>query len=281
MVYEHEIPRGSRLYFGQNAKTKREIEQRIIEILYRLGYEEIVTPLFSYHQHEVVDDESLLVRIIDKKNRKVTLRADSTVDVVRLITKRLGRSTDHKKWFYAQPVFFYPTQEVYQIGAEHLGSSNLDETLIAVSDILKVLSVDASLVVSNIKIPNILHRKYGIATEDLKNLNIDTILKSTPWVKELIYLKSAKDIKATMAKVPEDVAYELKRIDAICKKLDYEHLVIAPLYYAKMRYYNDLMFRVLGGNYTLARGGNYQSGDIEASGFAIYIDNLIERREEK
>jgi len=50
MIFEHEIPSGSRLYFGKSAKLKREIEYVASQTLDGLGFEEIVTPLFSYHQ---------------------------------------------------------------------------------------------------------------------------------------------------------------------------------------------------------------------------------------
>ena len=52
MIFEHEIPSGSKLYFGESAKVKREIEFVSAELLENLGFEEIVTPLFSYHQRE-------------------------------------------------------------------------------------------------------------------------------------------------------------------------------------------------------------------------------------
>ena len=51
MILEHEIPNGSKLYFGESAKVKRRIENIASEILDADGYEEIVTPIFSYHQH--------------------------------------------------------------------------------------------------------------------------------------------------------------------------------------------------------------------------------------
>ena len=108
MIFEHEIPQGSRLYFGKSAELKREIETYAAKLLSQEGFEEIVTPFFSFHQHQQVDEKSLL-RFSDKANRLVSLRADSTYDVVRLISRRLGRSTDHKKWFYIQPIFRYPS----------------------------------------------------------------------------------------------------------------------------------------------------------------------------
>ena len=97
MILEHEIPNGTKLYFGQSAKVKRRIENIASEILYDNGYEEIVTPLFSYHQHLSIADDKELIRVNDAKNNTLSLRADSTVDVVRIISKRLGRNTKHKK----------------------------------------------------------------------------------------------------------------------------------------------------------------------------------------
>ena len=51
MIFEHEIPKGSRLYFGKTAKAKRVLENSVCEILEKNGFEEILTPNFSYSQH--------------------------------------------------------------------------------------------------------------------------------------------------------------------------------------------------------------------------------------
>lgn len=48
MILSHEIPQGCKLYFGKNAKAKRELENLASTILYQKGYEEIVTPTFSF-----------------------------------------------------------------------------------------------------------------------------------------------------------------------------------------------------------------------------------------
>ena len=47
MILEHEIPVGSKLYFGNTAKIKRKIESVASDILDKNGFEEIVTPFFS------------------------------------------------------------------------------------------------------------------------------------------------------------------------------------------------------------------------------------------
>ena len=65
------------------------------------------------HEMEVLSD---LLKIDFVKEAKgtfgyydilVKIEASSEKEIVRIITKRLGRSTEHKKWFYIQPTFKY------------------------------------------------------------------------------------------------------------------------------------------------------------------------------
>ena len=171
MVYEHEIPSLTRLYFGKSAQLKRKIETVASDILSQQKYEEIVTPLLTYHQHESLDEKEL-IRFSDSQNHIITLRADSTLDVVRIITKRLGRSVVQNKWFYIQPVFRYPSYEQYQIGAERIGDSDLS---VAINDSVKVLDTLALkplLQISNINIPRLIAKKLDIDLEIFKTANL-------------------------------------------------------------------------------------------------------------
>ncbi|BCD62953.1 hypothetical protein NitYY0826_C1841 [Nitratiruptor sp. YY08-26] len=282
MIYQHEIPKGARLYFGKSAKLKREIEQKASEILYKSGFEEIITPLFSYHQHEYIENERELIRVNDQKNRKLTLRADSTIDVVRLITKRLGRSTEHNRWFYIQPVFRYPTYEYFQIGAEILQEQDSAEAMRIVIAILQACNVWPRLQISNIAIPQILAQNYGISLDILKSSDMDRLLETEhSWMEKLIYISKPEDIDEILGLVPEVIEKELLKIKELVSSILYDNVIIAPLYYANMRYYKDLFFRFFEGNKTVAMGGDYVSGDLEASGFALYTDNIIEILEKR
>jgi len=156
MILEHEIPNGSKLYFGKSAKVKRHIENIASEILDANGFEEIVTPIFSYHQHQSIADEKELIKVNDEKNNSLSLRADSTIDVVRIIEKRLGANTSQKKWFYIQPVLRYPTEEQYQVGVEFMGEKRLSSVMSLAVDIFDKLEVKPLVQISNIKIPEIL-----------------------------------------------------------------------------------------------------------------------------
>jgi len=274
MIFEHEIPSGSRLYFGKSAKLKREIERIAGERLESLGYEEIVTPIFSYHQHGSFGDLRPLIRLNDASNQEVTLRADSTVDVVRIVTKRLGRSMLSKRWFYIQPTVTFPTKEQYQVGAEVIDGS-FDEVANATIDIIKQLDMRPIMQLANIRIPHLLNENYGISLELLQSTNIEKILKvDLPWIDSLVRLHKVEDLEY-LSDFPDDIVDELLKIKEVSSKIEYDNIVISPLYYTKMRYYESLTFKMFEGNALLAMGGTYTVDDIEAAGFALYTDECI------
>lgn len=277
MIFEHEIPSGSRLYFGQSAKIKREIESIASETLGTLGFEEIVTPLFSYHQHECFDDQKPLVRLNDEENHEVTLRADSTADVVRIVTKRLGRSTESKKWFYIQPTVTFPTIEQYQIGAEVIDGS-FEEIAETTTALLAQIGAEPVMQIANIRIPHLLNEKYGLSLEVLKTMNVEQIMAADlPWIESLVRINSVNDLN-DLSLFPDDIKAELEKIKDATQKVAYNNMVISPLFYAKMRYYDSLTFRMFEGNSLLAMGGIYTIDGVEAAGFALYTDECISKK---
>jgi len=280
MVYEHEIPSGSKLYFGESAKIKREIEFVSAELLDNLGFAEIVTPLFSYHQHESFEDKKPLLRLNDEQNHEVTLRADSTADVVRIVTKRLGRSTESKKWFYVQPTVTFPTKEQYQIGAEVIDGS-FEE--IAKTTILLLDEMDAKPVmqIANIRIPQLLNEKYGVSLDVLKSMHIEQIMAiDLPWIEQLVRVNAVSDLEDLSA-FPADIKAELEKIKEATQSVKYDKMVISPLFYAKMRYYDSLTFRMFEDNSLLAMGGIYTIDGVEAAGFALYTDECVAYKMDK
>ncbi len=276
MIYEHEIPNQSNLYFGHSAKIKRYIENVSSEILINKGYEEILTPLLSYHQHQYIDEKEL-IKFFDEQNNTISLRCDSTLDVVRVIVKRLDRSTKNRKWFYIQPIFQYPSVQKYQVGAEWIGNSDLLNNIHDSIDIFKALDIYPMLQISNINIPKLISKELNIPIELFQNLNLEKLLNlNISWLNKLIYLQELSQIDNIILDVPVTLKVELENIKKLCNKINYNNLVISPLYYAKMRYYDNLFFRFFKQNHTLGMGGVYNYQNINSSGFALYIDELIE-----
>ena len=278
MILEHEIPNGTKLYFGQSAKIKRQIENIASDVLTQNGFEEIVTPLFSYHQHLSIADERELIRLRDEKNNAISLRADSTIDVVRIIEKRLGRNTTQKKWFYIQPVYRYPTLEQYQVGVEYMGEKNLATVLKLSSEIFEKLELQPLIQISNIKIPKLLVEMFDeLELDDFRHLNIDKFLSlDVEWLKKLVYLQHVSQIDEVLENAPQEIALELVKMKELCEETGCKNSVLAPLYYAKMLYYDELFFRVIEGNEVYARGGRYENSSLTSVGFAIQTDALCE-----
>ncbi len=276
MIFEHEIPAKSKLYFGKSAKLKRKIEHLAASFLEEKGFEEILTPLFSYHQQEVFDDIKRLIRINDAQNHLVSLRADSTIDVVRIVTRRLSRSNANKKWFYIQPVFSYPTIEQYQVGAEIIDGS-LEEVALLALKLLQKLDINATFQIANITIAKILEKNYGIAIDDIANIKIEKMLQSKyPWMENLIKVHNVNDLD-NLSIYPQDIAKELEKMKKLSQKISYEKIIISPLYYTPMRYYDSLIFRIFEGEALFMTAGEYKIKDVSGAGFALYVDSVIEK----
>jgi len=79
-----------------------------------------------------------------------------------------------------------------------------------------------------------------------------------------------------MAIAPQMIKIELNKIKELCSEMKCENSVIAPMYYAKMLYYDELFFRVIDKNEVYARGGRYKNADLTSVGFAIYTDALCD-----
>ena len=276
MINEHEIPKGSKLYFGKSAKLKRKIEAKASELLEDSGFEEIVTPFFSYLQHKSLNEKEI-VRFSDEKNNLISLRADSTLDVVRLMTKRLGRSTKQNKWFYIQPVFKYPSSEINQIGAEFIDNNDLSHNIELCANVFKKFDLNPLVHISNIKIPKIIAKELNLNLGIFEKAELHKILSlNITWLEKLACLQNPEDIDEVIEVVPDNIKIELEKMKALYEKLEYKNVHFSPLYYVNMRYYDELFFRFIEKNSTLSKGGSYESEGMESTGFGLYTDALIE-----
>lgn len=273
MILEHEIPEGSKLHFGLSAKLKRKIENLSVELFYQHGFEEIVSPIFVYQEHQKSFLNRNVIHLSSKKNHQIAMRNDSTIDVIRIITKRLGRTTTQKKWFYIQPVFSYPTTEYNQIGVECLDENQIQHIIQLGVSIFKALQIRPILQITNTKIAKRCAEETGLNYEYFTKLNIEK-LRSIDFIAKLLHVNTTKDLESCIPLCPQFLHDELKYLIELCK-CDYDNLLCSPFLPVPVDYYNDLFFKMFLNNYTFLSGGRCCIDDVKSCGFGIYTDNVV------
>jgi hypothetical protein len=168
----------------------------------------------------------------------------------------------------------FPTKEQYQIGAEVIDGS-FEE--IAKTTIMLLDEMDAKpmMQIANIRIPHLLNEKYGVSLDVLKSMHVEQIMGTDlPWIEQLARMNAISDLDDLSA-FPSDIKVELEKIKEATQAVKYDNMVISPLFYAKMRYYDSLTFRMFEDNALLAMGGIYTIDGVEAAGFALYTDECV------
>lgn len=275
MILSHEIPQGSKLYFGKSAKIKRDLENLVSNVLNLNGYEEILTPTFSYLQYQRDIQNREAIRISNKHNHQMILRQDSTIDAMRLLTPYLSENLVGKKWFYIQPVFVYPTTEINQIGVENLEDNDILSFVYICVDIFKKINLAPYLQIGSGNIAKICHLEFGVPLEVFKKMDINALIKSDFFLKELLEARDVESLQGLAKKAPKNLQNELNKIIEFGNKIAYKDLIISPLMYPPMEYYDDLFFRFFIDNHTIILGGSYEILKRRALGFGVYTDNVI------
>lgn len=290
MILSHEIPQGCKLYFGKNAKFKRELESLASAILYQNGYEEIVTPTFAYLKHQRDTHSREVVRTNNQYNHQIALRNDSTIDTIRLLAPHLREATIGKRWFYIQPIFIYPTTEVHQIGVENLEncdilpfiqiSLQLLNGIANFTESSNIQNIKASLQLANVKIPQICAEIFRIPLTAFEKIDIGAIENANPLMAKLLRVYNQETLKEFLQdstyNLPSELKLELEKLYNLASEIHYAHCIVSPLYYAPMSYYKGLFFRFFANNTTLILGGEYKISEQNACGFGVYTDNLIQ-----
>jgi hypothetical protein len=116
-----------------------------------------------------------------------------------------------------------------------------------------------------------------LSIEDFKHINIDKFINlKVDWLTKLVYLQYVDQIDDVMAIAPVAIQEELQKMKELCHNMSCKDTVLAPMYYAKMLYYDELFFRCIAGNEVYARGGRYKDEVLTSVGFAIYTDAVCE-----
>ncbi len=276
MTLGYEVPQGSKIHFGNNARLKREIEDRAVEIFYANGFSEISTPSFTFTDDERILSKRKIIRTSIDNNKQMILRNDNTIDVIKIINRHLKIS--NKKWFYIQPAFLYPSTQINQIGAECIGkgAENVANILsVAVSIFLK-LELKPILQIANMKIPKICALESGLGLEVFSQMQVQKILDSHSYLREMLYIQDKNSLESYIKKAPAFIKNELQELLDSVSFCEYDNMIFSPLYCPKMGYYESLFFRAFSDNKVFLRGGKYTIDGVYSCGFAIYTNEVVD-----
>lgn len=276
LTLSYEVPQGSKIYFNESARLKRDIERLAVDIFYENGYEEISTPSFNFAIDEKILTKRKIIRISADDNKQMILRNDNTIDVIKIIKRHLGNKIDNKKWFYIQPAFSYPSTEINQIGAECLEEDSMGSVLCVAVNIFQKLKLNPILQISNMNIPRLCAKESNIPLEVFYKMQLDKILSCDSYLKDLLYIQTKSSLQNYITKAPKFIKEELEKLLDSASYCHYDNTIFSPLYYSYFTYYDSLFFRMFSGNRVFLLGGKYKIDGVYSCGFGLYTNEVVE-----
>ncbi len=240
---------------------------------------------------------------------RVVLRPDGTIPVARLYIDSLSAKGPARLFYVANVFTFESTgkenREKWQLGAEFIGNGSYLADVELISLALEVLGrlglKSIGLRLSHAGIISALLKKAGLSPGDEANLFdeilagkgmiLDKLKSASPKLGQFLPLLGVKggsvahlkNLKALLDGFPE-MGSALDDFIATASALtslgvDYEIDIRAG---RGFEYYTGIMFQIFAGGVKVGGGGRYDAllplmggKDTPASGFALYLDNLV------
>lgn len=300
-------PRGTRDFPPEEMRRRREVECRMRDVAERWGYEEVCTPciehfeLFSKRSGEEI--ERCMYDFFDKKGRRLVLRPELTLPVIRMYLNSLQRRPSPMKFYYFGPCYRYEEpqrgryREFWQFGVEVIGAPNEDaeaEVIALSSAILEELKIPAEIRIGNVGVLRWILRKRKDANRILRMMDKGEFEKVKEILDEdekiMIRLMDERSIDGIRKYVSMD---EVDRMERMLRILDlYGVKYTLDLSIARgLDYYTGMVFEIyaeeLGSQSQICGGGSYtlrlDDREISSVGFGFGFDRVVElyRGEEK
>jgi ATP phosphoribosyltransferase regulatory subunit len=136
--YNKLIPDGSYDMLFKECEAKREVENIMVDIFKRHGFNEVITPSLEFY--DVFDGKAgmqpeIMYKLIDNKGRILVLRPDNTIPIARITSTKLRGFMPPLRLYYNQNVFrISPSlsgrrDEIPQCGIELIGTNGIKSDL--------------------------------------------------------------------------------------------------------------------------------------------------------
>ncbi|HEX5084176.1 MAG TPA: ATP phosphoribosyltransferase regulatory subunit [Blastocatellia bacterium] len=149
------IPAGVQYFFDDEVKLRRYVERRAMEVFAGWSYDEIILPMFDYHDlfARGMGEEKAerTYRFVDRDGALLALRPELTTLVARTVATRFIKRDRPIRLCYSGEVFRYdePTEraarEFHQFGVEYIGEPDIIadiEVLLVAAEALAALGLD-------------------------------------------------------------------------------------------------------------------------------------------
>lgn len=319
MNNRYKLPFGTQDYIGTECYNKRLVTAKIEQLFSCYGYDFIETPVLEYfklfNEGFGAVDEHDLFSLTDEDGNLLSLRADMTIPLSRVVATKLTEEKPPIRLCYTANSFarggsYLETREFTQSGVELIGSdsylADVEVLSLAIESLLALDIADFRIDIGHV----------GFMSGIIKDLNIEGVQKD-----ELVDAINKKDglalvlcaqklglsenVVDILTKIPLlfgdiEILAEAKQlvkndesVAAICniekiyielEKKGYGQYLIFDLGYVQsMRYYSGIVFkgitRLCGS--PLVSGGRYDellhsfNKALPATGFAIGIKNIL------
>jgi ATP phosphoribosyltransferase regulatory subunit len=148
------IPAGVQYFFDDEVKLRRYVERRAMETFAGWSYDEIILPMFDYHDlfARGMGEEKAerTYRFVDRDGALLALRPELTTLIARTVATRFIKRERPVRLCYSGEVFRYdePTEraarEFHQLGVEHIGEPDIVadiEVLLVAAEVLTALGL--------------------------------------------------------------------------------------------------------------------------------------------
>lgn len=196
-----EIPRGTRTLPPLMAAKRRQLQDALLDVFLRWGFQEVVTPTFEYLDSLTLGlgeafNERLFKLEERHTGRMISLRPDITTQIAKLAATRLKDEPRPLRFCYVANVFRYSAsqtrnmQELYQAGVELIGlespEADAEMIAIAVESMQSVGLDDFRIAVSQPALVRQLLRAANLPLEAVERLQAALAIKDTSTLEAVV-----------------------------------------------------------------------------------------------
>ncbi|MDO4177590.1 MAG: ATP phosphoribosyltransferase regulatory subunit [Phascolarctobacterium sp.] len=176
----YQVPYGTKDILPGEMKARRKIENSIINVFDKWGYDEVQTPDFEYVETFGSTGDESNFRFFDKANKLLMLRTDMTAPIARLAATRLESGEKIKRLCYLANLYRYEEIqagrqcEFEQAGVELLGASGPAadaEIIVLAAEAFKAAGIENfAISIGHVDFVNGLAREAGFNEDETQEL---------------------------------------------------------------------------------------------------------------